>query len=637
MKFVHQTLFLGLFLLTLDTATAAVTKPGADRKPAAPVTAVSQEDLGKADSRTIQRLSTVLVKSATREAQSPDTTAASVSVRTREQIEAQKFPNVASVLSTLPGTLVLPNGTPGQVASVFTRGTESNHTLLTIDGRRQSPDLAGLYDFTNLTIDNLAQVESVRTPSTAIHGGNAIGGVINLVTLSGKGLAEPISSFSFEAGSYGTFREVAASRGAFGLFDYAVEASRLDTDNQRDNNEYRNSSARGNFGFQVDKDVYLDVLATYNNSDSGVPNSIYFPDKTANLIRELWSVSPRLTWQVNDWWKSSAYVTHDRLRQYYENIPFGTKNRLQIETTTVDWQNTFQPFKEWQLIAGTTLWDTGIWQRNAANIKNIDNTQGSVGGFVQSQWQPFEDLNILTSGRYDHYTDFEGSFSWRQGVAYRTPCTRTLLHGSVSSSYTPPTFQDLYFPGFNNPNLKPESSVGWEAGVEQPFFNNKLMLGATYFFNNIQDFIQFAGSAPYNVARAETQGAEFTLAWRPIDEVEVRGNYTYTATEDMRTGQRLLRRPEHMANFDFIFRPVKVLTLSFGGSWVAHREDTNARTFARIDHEDYTTIRCAAVWQAHEHLQVWVRGENVLNQQYEPVHGFPALDSGLFGGVKVTF
>ncbi len=196
-------------------------------------------------------LPTVVVTAATREAQAPDTTATTTTVLTREQLQASQYISVADALMKVPGLSVVQSGVPGQQTSVFIHGMDSNQTLFTIDGRRQPVGLGGAYDFTNLTLDNVDQIEIVRTPSSSLDGGNASGGVINLVTLSGRGLDHPISSAYFEGGSYGTFRENIQSRGAEGNFDYAVSASNEDSNMNRINENYRNTVYRGNFGYQI--------------------------------------------------------------------------------------------------------------------------------------------------------------------------------------------------------------------------------------------------------------------------------------------------------------------------------------------------------------------------------------------------
>ncbi|HSH94731.1 MAG TPA: TonB-dependent receptor plug domain-containing protein, partial [Roseimicrobium sp.] len=210
-----------------------------------------------------------VVVTATRSATAPENTAASVTIIGRDEIEARKITTLADALQGIPSMSLVRNGTPGQATSVFTRGTESNHTLLMIDGRRIPANLAGGYDYANLSLDNIDRIEVVRTGSSSLYGGDAIGGVINLITRTGRGMEKPETEFSFEGGSFNTFRESAASRGASGKFDYSVSASQLNANFPRNNNQYRNSSIRSSFGYELNEAVYFDLKASYYQSDGG--------------------------------------------------------------------------------------------------------------------------------------------------------------------------------------------------------------------------------------------------------------------------------------------------------------------------------------------------------------------------------
>ncbi|HEY0342641.1 MAG TPA: TonB-dependent receptor plug domain-containing protein, partial [Steroidobacteraceae bacterium] len=233
------------------------------------------------------QLPTVVVTAATRETQSPDTTATTTTVLSHQYLQDSAFVDVPSALQLVPGLSVVTSGSQGAQTSVFIHGLDSNQTLVTVDGRRQAVGLSGADDnLANLTLDNVDQIEVVRSPISSVNGGGAMGGVINIVTLSGRGLAQPVSSVAFEAGSFDTFRENIQSRGAVGNFDYAVSASRQDSSfpalstgdaanfttgftGQAD--QYRNTTLRGNFGYQVTPDIYMDLHSAYSNAYTSSP------------------------------------------------------------------------------------------------------------------------------------------------------------------------------------------------------------------------------------------------------------------------------------------------------------------------------------------------------------------------------
>ena len=357
-----------------STAKAKSDKPAAttDNKPAA-----------AADAGPVQpgatKLPTILVTAPTRVSQPVDTTATTTTVLTQQALDDNKYANVPDAIMSVPGLAVVPSGNPGQVTSVFIHGLDSRQTLVTVDGRRQAVGLSGADDnFTNLTLDNIDQIEVVRTPVSSSQGGSAMGGVINLVTLSGKGL-DPQGSVSEEAGSFNTFKESAQSRGQVGDFDYAVAASRQDSiypalspgfpaffapgfPGQAD--QYRNSSYRGNFGYQVTPDIYVDLHSAYSNAYTSSPGIYLFPDPTASLLIEDWNISPEVVAKVTDFYTTKLYYTRDQQRQAtndpflanqligFGSSPQGAETRLQINTDSVDWQNNFQVAHNWSITAG---------------------------------------------------------------------------------------------------------------------------------------------------------------------------------------------------------------------------------------------------------------------------------------------
>jgi vitamin B12 transporter len=335
----------------------------------------------------------------------------------------------------------------------------------------------------------------------------------------------------------------------------------------------------------------------------------------------------------------------------------------QINTGSLDWQNNFQIARHWKITAGlqgdnstvsqyTTINDYGFAPDYApvTDATTIQNSLTHIGGYVESLWEPVTGLNVTSSVRDDHYSDYTGAFSWRQGVSYRVAPTQTLVHMSGASSYTPPSESDLYYPGSSNPNLKPESSLGWEAGVEQPLLGGKVTPSATYFHNNITDYIQYESEfqngsfvyIPKNVDRTTTEGVEVDLNAKPLDNLTLDLNYTYLTAENDTTDTRLLNRPRNSFNFTGEWNPVAPLTLTLGGSWVVGRVNydenpADATWGYPVNAPDYFVLRASATYRVNRYLSLWVRGDNITNTQYQPILGYPALGAAVYGGVKVSF
>jgi vitamin B12 transporter len=592
--------------------------------------AAAQENPGA----TTTRLPEVVV-SATRQPAPIEETAASVTVITSREIEERKLTTLAGVLANVPGLAVMPSGTTGQLTSVFSRGTKSNHILLVVDGRRQQPNLAGSFDFANLNLDNVERVEVVRTPSSAMFGGDAIGGVINIITKSGRGLKTPEFSALAEGGSFGTHRETAGARGAYGKLDYSVEASRFDTQNQRVNNQYSFTDVNGSLGYSLATNLYADLKASYNNSFAGVPGIISFPTPTDKLIRDVYTVSPGLTWDATSRWTLKSFYSYNKEDQHSDTA--FSNVRLRIEGHEEEVQNLVEIFENWNVTLGMVFQQRHVSEVPVGAPEDIRANQNNYAGYAESQWSPWPRLHLINSVRVDENSVFGRDVSWKQGVSWKIPAIETTVFGSVSRSFATPTFQDLYFPGFNNPNLMTEHSFSWEAGLTREFEELHLTPTLTLFHNDIDNLIQFVFPTPVNIARAETYGVEASLAWKPGKRWDITGNYTYLDARDAGTGVRLVRRPRHQAGADVTWRPLTKWTLGAGLTWLMNRDDIDAFTFTQVRQPDYYTVRAVVDYQVCKNARIWVRVENLTNQKYEPVNGFPALGRGFFGGVKITF
>jgi vitamin B12 transporter len=669
-----------------DPATTAPAQPATSAKPAQAKTKATPSPAKTSTASPAQpepavtQLPTIVVTAATRNTQPVATTATTTTVLTHQDLDDNKYASVPDALQSVPGLSVVTLGMPGAETSVFIHGLDSNQTLVTVDGRRQAVGLSGADDnLANLTLDNVDQIEVVRTPVSSAQGGSAMGGVINLVTLSGKGLATPEGSVSEEAGSFNTFKENAQSRGAVGNFDYAISATRQDSiypalspgdpafaspgfAGQAD--QYRDTSYRGNFGYQLTPDIYVDLHSAYSNAYTSSPGIFLFPDPTASLLIEDWNLSPEIVAKVTDFYTTRLYYTRDQQRQA-DNDPFlaaqlvsfgsspqGAITRLQINTDSVDWQNDFQIAHDWSVTAGIQGDNRNYYENdNALGFQTLNGHDNNLGGYISSQWQPLPGLNILNSGRYDSYSQFGGAFSWRQAASYRVAPTRTLLHASVSSAYTPPSIQDLYVfnagspffgPFLPNPNLTPETDLGWEAGVEQPFWDDRVTPGVTYFHNDVSNAIenvQLPSGAfiNENLNHVTTDGVEAGLQVKPWTTLTLQANYTYVDAVNDSTQMRLVRRPRNSIELTGTWNPIAPLTLTMGGDWVMGRQDLDAVTGAQEDAPDYFLLRASATWRINDRVSIWVRGDNLTDRNYQPALGFYAPSIAGYGGIKISF
>ncbi|MEO5753269.1 MAG: TonB-dependent receptor [Chthoniobacterales bacterium] len=590
-----------------------------------------------------------IVVSATRLPLPAEETPASVSVITAEDLEQRQIERVSDALREIPGLSVVQSGAPGQLTSVFTRGLKSEHTQVLLDGIPVNQGLAGLFNFADLTTDNIDRIEVVRGPQSTLYGPRALAGVIQLFTRQGSG--PPSGSVTAEAGSYDTFRESLQTSGSWKQFDYSLGASRLDTENDRPNNEYRNTSAIANLGWSPNEQLRLSSLFTYSLSDAGNPNAIFDPKPLDNFLTERWLIAPHLDYRPVDWWEHKMIVSYDHERQVNDpnDDGFVGPTRALFKRFTIDYQNDLKPTSWLTLTSGFFYSDVDAGQERpfvsqlfGPQPLFISDHTSEIAGFVQASATPFEGLNFVAGGRYDHFNQFGGIWTYRLAGSYKIKPTSTILHSSYATGFSPPTSQDKIFG--NNFDLDPEKVRGFDAGVTQQLWNNRVVIGATYFHNKLSNVIGFNGLFDtLNLGGARTQGIETELHARPMEDLTLSASYTYLEAEKTSSadisqlpGARLPRRPRNEFSVSASYLWWKKLRTTAGAKFVNAREELNFGG-PNFDIEDYFFVNFAAEYAWNTNLTIFGRVDNLTDEHYSEVFGFPALGRAAYGGVRLSF
>lgn len=586
-----------------------------------------------------------MVVTSTREEEPLERSPATISVITGEELQRRQITHVAEALRSVPGLDVVQTGTPGQLTSVFTRGVTSEGTQVMIDGLPVNQGLAGLFNFADLSTEDIDRIEIVRGPQSSIYGPRASGGVINIFTKTGGD--KPLTTIDFEGGSFGTAREASTTGGKLGSVDYFATVSRLDTDNDRPNNQYRYTAGTLKLGWTPTKDLHLSMLGTYSLADTGNPNAITSPRPLDNLLTERWMVAPRIEWQVLPWWKHTLTAECDHERQV--NSP--NDDGFVFDTRAL--------FKRWQVDYQTEIDATGwlkvltgyFYSRVEAEQERPfvlfgdqqigDNTENHAG-FLELTFTPTEELTVVAGGRFDYFSQSGDIGTWRVAGNYVASKLGTIVHGSVATGFSPPTSQDKIFG--NNFELDPNETWGVDFGVDQPFFDGKLRIGATWFYNEASNIIGFDGNFnTFNLGSARMEGVETSLVWTPVADLSVAVNYTYldtekTSSEDVNQpeGARLPRRPRHHLSALVSYLWFGRLRTGVELNAVAGREEINFGA-SNFDLEDYTVCRLTLEYAITENVHITGRVENVFNEDYAEVFGYPNLGQGFYGGVSLRF
>jgi vitamin B12 transporter len=593
--------------------------------------------------------SEAVVVSATRFDIPLDQSPASVTVISSEDLEQKQIERVSDALRQVPGLSVVQTGTVGQLTSVFTRGLRSEHTQVLIDGVPINQGLQGAFNFADLTTDNIGRIEVVRGPQSTLYGPRALAGVIQIFTKQGEG--SPTITLSAEGGSYDTFREFLQSDGKIGQFDYSVGASRIDTDNARPNNQYRNSAAIANIGWSPNGQLRISGLFTYSLSDIGLPNTIFDPKPVDNFLTERWLIAPHLHWRATDWWEHKFIFSYDHERQLNDPNQDGFlgSTRALFERTQIDYQNDLRPTSWLTLTSGFFYSRVNAGQERPFVTQIFgpqptfvsDHTE-EIAGFLQATATPIENLIFVAGGRFDHFNQFGGVWTYRFAGSYKVDKTNTTLHSSVATGFSPPSSQDKIFG--NNFGLKPERDLGWDIGIRQQLWENRIVVGATYFHNDLSNVIGFNGLfETLNLGAARTQGLEAELRAQPIADLIFMASYTYldaekTSSADISQlqGARLPRRPRNELYISGSYLWSKKLRTTVEAKFVNAREELNFGG-PNFDIEDYNFVNVAAEYEVTPHLSIFGRIDNLTNEHYAEVFGFPALGRAAYGGAKMRF
>ena len=598
-----------------------------------------------------------VVVSATRFDIPLDQSPASASVISSEELEQKQIQRVSDALREVPGLSVVQTGVAGQLTSVFTRGLRSEHTQVLLDGIPINQGLQGAFNFADFTTEDIDRIEVVRGPQSTIYGPRALAGVIQIFTKQGTGT--PGIMFAAEGGSYDSFREWSQSDGKVDDFDYSVGASRLDTENARPNNNYRNTAAIADVGWSpnppspgtgsavASEQLRIGSLFTYSVSDIGLPNTIFDPRPIDHFLTERWLIGPHIDWKPTEWWDHKLIVAYDHERQINEpnEDGFVGATRAVFERTQVDYQNNLRPASWLTLTSGFYYSRINAGQERPFVLFGptfISDHTDETAGFLEATLTPVENLIFVAGGRFDHFNQFGGIWTYRFAGSYKIDKTNTILHSSVGTGFSPPSSQDKIFG--NNFGLKPEEDLGWDIGIRQQLWQNRVDVGLTYFHNDLSNVIGFNGLFDtLNLGSAETQGLEAELRAQPIPNLVFTAAYTYleaekTSSKDVSQlqGARLPRRPRNEVYVSATYLWWKRLRTVVEAKFVNAREELNFGG-PNFDIEDYSFVNIAAEYEVNPHFSIFGRVNNLTNEHYSEVFGFPALGRAAYGGVKVRF
>jgi vitamin B12 transporter len=603
-----------------------------------------------------------VVVSATRIATPVAQIASSVTVITAADIERRQDRALPDVLREVPGLSITQTGGAGGQTSLFMRGTNSNHVKLLVDGIDMADPSTptGAADISKLLAGDIAKVEVLRGPQGALYGSDAIGGVINIITKAGEG---PLAiNASAEGGSFDTFNQSASLSGSDNGIHYSATVQHLlsaatpvtplnllPPGQRRNNDFYDNVTATAKLGLDVTDNFDLGLVSRYYNSLGKFTGDAFdfatfasFPSPTRTRVHVI-DYQTRGTAHLALW---DGRFDQTLGIAYGSNIadtqdPDNGNSRQKGDRVKLDWQGNVVVAEGQTLVLGAETYRDALHPGLSFGFPStLARGVTTNAGYAEVQSDFGYGLYNSASIRFDDNSRFGSRTTWRMAPAWVIESTGTKLKATAGSGFKAPSLQQLYGTFGGNAALKAETSFGYDVGVEQGLFDGALTGGVTWFHNDIRNLIT-SGPAPaflnINVGRARTQGVESFLAWKVLETLTLRGDYTYTDAVDAGTKLALLRRPRHKASLEADWQATDALSLDATLLYVGAQIDGN-RDFSipRLKMPDVTTLDLAASYRLTENWSVFGRLENVFDTTYQSPDGFLRPGIGATAGLKVN-
>ncbi|MDP3535213.1 MAG: TonB-dependent receptor [Halomonas sp.] len=543
----------------------------------------------------------------------------SVTVLDEATLRRQDPVSITDLLRGQPGVDVSSNGSFGKNSSVFIRGTGSSQNVLLIDGIRLRSATTGGAAWQHLDPRMFDRAEIVRGPRGSLYGADAMGGVIQLFTPEGRE-ESPQPRISAGGGSFNTQRLSAGISGREGGTRYSFAGSHFTTDGQpvrRDGDDkgYDNTSALARVSHTFDNGAEAGVLALrargHNEYDGGEND---FVQQVAGVYGEL---------PMTENWRSR--LTLSEARDESDNFASFGDSVFDTKVSTARWENTFIAGAH-ELIAGAEYSEDRVNSTTA-----YEETSRSNAAVFSQALLDFSPFTLQASLRFDDNESYGEEVTGSIGVGYDVDGRHT-LRANYGTAFNAPTYNQLYFPGFGNPDLEAETSQSVEVGVRGQF--DSWFWDAALYQTDIDNLITGQG-LQFNVPETRIRGAELA-AGVEVSDWTLAAALTYTDPENRLTGKRLQNRASQSIRLD---ADRELGEWSVGGSWVAqnHRY-RDAQNQDRLS--GYGLVNLRAGWQFAPLWSARVTLENALDQDYVTTRSFDGADyinAGRAGFLSVHF
>ncbi len=646
----------------------------------------------------VSAISETLVVSASQIDQPLSRTADSVTVISGRELESRQITSLGDALSTVPGFTVVRSGGPGTLTSLFPRGGESDFTLVLIDGIRANSFGGGL-DLSQVPLADVDRIEVVRGPQSAIHGADAIGGVVQVITRNG---GSPTASARIEGGSRATRRFVGSTTGERngwrwqGGGDYFADDGYTGTapasGETVSNDDAEEQQAWVGGGWRGERGTDVQGTFRYVDTERGAPgpygsdpaNRFTGVNRIARGFTERNAVGVRV---LHPWTGPSSRI---RQRVEFDVADYDLRFVNEFGPSESDTRRVHTRVQTDGVVNAALGLSGGIeWvsERGRSTFITSDGNEVPIdrrvfGTFGEARWAVHDRVAIQAGLRAEYITrkalgsepsgfpprpTFEDdsvvsvnpkvSVSWllSPGGPGQSANAWTRVHAAGGTGIRPPDAFEIAFT--NNPDLKPERSRSLELGVTQAFAGGAIYLDATAFFNQYDDLIVTVGSlrdvssfSSDNISNARARGLETSAAWQATSGLGVKATYTFLDTEiravdglaqapsPYQVGDRLLRRPTHQGSvvLDWTMGRATVFAALNARGETLDAEPAFGPSGGLYENPGRTLVDLGGGYTLVRGLEVFARVLNLFDKDYEEVLGYPSPGRTAFAGVRIA-
>lgn len=572
---------------------------------------------------------------------------------------------VSDVLRDVPGISVSRLGGVGGQTQIRLRGSESNHTLVLIDGLEASDPFQGEFDFSALIADDLARIEVLRGQQSALYGSDAIGGVVNYLTVSGA--EAPGVRGRIEGGSFGAYEGALRLAGADDRLDYVFSAGHRRSDgtpNSRFGSRdlgAENTALSGRLVYRAGPHLRLRALARYLKAEAdvndqdfawGSPTYGYVIDSDDRSgIEQLYGlVGADLDLMDGAWTHSLTLQGVDASRDGFsggarDSGDEGSRVKLSYVTA---WRFGDEAFSH--TLTGAIDWKRERFRNSGPGLspaqaleRQIENTG------LAAQYDLLVDgrFGFGAALRYDENERFRNATTWRVQASYRFE-GGTRLHAAGGSGIKAPGFYELF--GFDpdgfvgNPDLKAERSEGWEAGVEQTLLDGRVRLDATWFDSRLEDeiYTDFSNWPISTAANRDTTSTQrgVELSAEALIGEGWRIHAAWTLLDAKEDGVREVRRPAHIGSLNLAYvDPGDAFSATLSVRYNGAMTDNNftASGGPVVELAAFTLVNLGGEVRLSDSVRLFARVENLFDADYEEVYTYRAPGRAAFIGLRAGF